>query len=468
MCGNIACAVHTVDNEDDIPLVWRAQELGKLEGPKAQHPGKRVQQERPTKPLQGELGEDVGESCVVEYDDECDERDYCVPEDERASAKGDYVSLVDNPERFTGYAGVGARQVWEAIYRENCFTEPSQRQYKSSVSTPMNPFGGLVGLQGQAAQDLRSVMKEHSVQQSIAKGSDSITMEDDLVSLENECLEKRVFYRIVSGMHASISMHLCWDHLNQTTGTWGPNLQCYEDRLHAHPERLSNIYFNYALVLRAVGKVRQHIKDYTFCSADPEQDRRTQQLIVALSDVVPAGPHIFDESLMFADPAAAGLKEDFKNRFRNISRIMDCVGCDKCRLWGKLQTAGYGTALKILFEFDENDSSNDPPLRRTELVALINTLDRLSHSMIVARSFHEMIDARQADGSAEEKHAAAATRLEGEADDFSMDPDCGKEPQRPPPRRRRTVAEEFWDEWYGMWRAFAWVLRSWTEIPGKM
>lgn len=28
---------------------------------------------------------------------------------------------------------------------------------------------------------------------------------------------------------------------------------------------------------------------------------------------------------------------------------MDCVSCDKCRLWGKLQTHGMGTALKILF-----------------------------------------------------------------------------------------------------------------------
>jgi hypothetical protein len=32
---------------------------------------------------------------------------------------------------------------------------------------------------------------------------------------------------------------------------------------------------------------------------------------------------------------------------------MDCVGCDKCRLWGKVQTTGLGTALKILFELDE-------------------------------------------------------------------------------------------------------------------
>src|SRR3954471_8760234 len=86
MCGNIACAVNTLDNEEDIPPIWRAEELGKLEGPKAGHPGKRLQEERgPKKPLQGMLGDDVGESCVVEYDDECDERDYCVPEDESAS-----------------------------------------------------------------------------------------------------------------------------------------------------------------------------------------------------------------------------------------------------------------------------------------------------------------------------------------------------------------------------------------------
>ena len=49
------------------------------------------------------------------------------------------------------------------------------------------------------------------------------------------------------------------------------------------------------------------------------------------------------------------LKEEFKQRFRNVSRIMDCVGCDKCRLWGKVQTTGLGTALKVLFELDEKN-----------------------------------------------------------------------------------------------------------------
>src|ERR1700761_7640341 len=135
MCGNIACSVNTLENEEDIPLVWRAEELGKLEGPKAEHPGKQLRRERPVqKPLQGELGEDVGESCVLEYDDECDERDYCVPEDERSSSKGDYVSLVDNPERFTGYSGPSSQQVWGAIYRENCFSKPPSKAKMASSS----------------------------------------------------------------------------------------------------------------------------------------------------------------------------------------------------------------------------------------------------------------------------------------------------------------------------------------------
>jgi hypothetical protein len=36
--------------------------------------------------------------------------------------------------------------------------------------------------------------------------------------------------------------------------------------------------------------------------------------------------------------------------FRNISRIMDCVGCEKCKIHGKIQILGLGTALKILLE----------------------------------------------------------------------------------------------------------------------
>lgn len=94
---------------------------------------------------------------------------------------------------------------------------------------------------------------------------------------------------------------------------------------------------------------------------------------------------------MFTGGAASlKLKTEFREKFRNISKIMDCVGCDKCQLWGKLQTQGLGTALKILFsgKFDgvtkvvggngdeEELEYSKFNLRRTEIVALFNAFGR--------------------------------------------------------------------------------------------
>ena len=56
---------------------------------------------------------------------------------------------------------------------------------------------------------------------------------------------------------------------------------------------------------------------------------------------------------------------------------MDCVGCEKCRMWGKLQILGFGTAFKILF----SENSNIPDLQRNEIIALLNLLKNLSFSV---------------------------------------------------------------------------------------
>ena len=476
MCGNIACSVNTIESEEDIPPTWRAEELSKLEGPKANHPPRKVQEERPKeRPLQGMLGEQVGESCVVEYDDECDDRDYCIPEDEGSAGKGDYVSLVDNPERFTGYSGAGAHQAWDSIYRENCFVKSTAEELQEQSRNV--PLGGL-----QAASDFRNVL--HMESQRL-----------DGLPLDNECLEKRVFHRLISGMHASISTHLCWDYLNQTTGQWHPNMQCYKERLHQHPERISNMYFNYALVSRAVAKLRKHLQGYQFCTSDPQQDAHTKMRVNQLTDILSRPPRIFDEEAMFQDSSTHSLKEDFRNRFRNVSRLMDCVGCDKCRLWGKLQVNGYGTALKVLFEYDENKNGENPPLRRTELVALINTLGRISHSLAAARSFHEALEAGQ-DHTFPLHHSAPAIPKDAETtpekkndrtlyhdgtgnvyyteDDRSWhyrdaQGKDGRLPWERPSRKEDASAyDDITTEWIIIRDTFLYVLRKWMAIPGTL
>ncbi|KAL8971761.1 MAG: hypothetical protein Q9197_003114, partial [Variospora fuerteventurae] len=462
-CGNIACKVDTLEDEEDIPLIWRASELSKLEGPKAAHPGRQLQKERGSqRPLQGTLGENVGESCVVEYDDECDERDYCIPEDESATAKGDYVSLVDNPERYTGYAG---QPVWDAIYRENCFFKSLPSSSLPPASSPFNPLNNRL----EAANALRNVIQAGTPQSEFV--------------LDDECLEKRVFHRIISGMHASISTHICNDYLNQTTGQWGPNLQCYADRLAAHPERISNLYFNYALLLRAVTKLRTYLRNYTFCSGDPTQDLVTKTKILRLADSAAAQPRIFDESIMFQDPHDAGLKEDFRNRFRNVSRLMDCVGCDKCRLWGKLQTVGYGTALKVLFEYDEDRNGENPLLRRTELVALVNTLDRVARSLTALGEMRALVEAdltlSSSPSSISNVEATSAssptegfdyhtttTRPHHLKDPRTFDDDDDNDlDQDDPSRRSPGIWAVFLDEWRLVFRTLGYVLRSWIDFP---
>jgi ERO1-like protein beta len=469
MCGNIACAVETLDSEEDIPEVWRASELGKLEGPLAQHPGKEIRQKRPERPLGGKLGEDVGESCVVEYDDECDERDYCVPEDESASSKGDYVSLVRNPERFTGYAGDGAKQVWDAIYRENCFQKSSFPHSAALGESQLLPTGP-------AAQDFKQVLEAAGRQQVLEmtrqQNPNMPFVAQTGLELQEECLEKRVFYRVMSGMHASISTHLCWDFLNQTTGKWTPNLQCYVQRLHKFPDRISNLYFNFALVTRAVAKLGPYLQgsDYTFCTGEPDQDAATRAKVLAVTQGAASVPQIFDESLMFKNGEGPSLKEDFRNRFRNVSRLMDCVGCDKCRLWGKIQTNGYGTALKVLFEFD-NDSPDIPVLKRTELVALFNTYARISSSLTNIGKFRDMLDAKEVaeaqetaniipDRAKKPHHvvsrpeSSSASNLADEIDD------------EPEGNLHEDTLEDHWNEEVArVTKAAKIVLRGWINLP---
>ncbi|KAK4157750.1 endoplasmic reticulum Oxidoreductin 1-domain-containing protein [Chaetomidium leptoderma] len=483
MCGNIACAVETLDNEEDIPPVWRASELGKLEGPHARHPGKSMQKQQPERPLQGRLGENVGESCVVEYDDECDDRDYCVPEDESASSKGDYVSLVRNPERFTGYAGDGAKQVWDAIYRENCFQRSS---FPHSAA-----LGKDTSAKGPAAMDFKAVIEAAGRQQVLEEQRQHNPLTPFVAKTglehEDECLEKRVFYRVISGMHASISTHLCWDFLNQTTGQWQPNVGCYVSRLHTFPDRISNLYFNYALLTRAIAKLGPHLskhhQGYTFCLGDSDQDAATRAKVMAVTDRAASVPQIFDENLMFKNGEGPSLKEDFRNRFRNVSRLMDCVGCDKCRLWGKLQTAGYGTALKVLFEFDNNDPPEVPFLKRTELVALFNTYARLSSSLIAVQKFRGMVEQIESAYKFEE-------RLK-EAEKINIIPDRAKKPrhvivpgsseaaaseamdEQPEERpsaeyQNRTVKDEFDDELGRVIKVLKYILASWIQFPFAM
>jgi hypothetical protein len=323
--------------------------------------------------------------------------------------EGQYIDLTINPERFTGYAGDSANQVWRAIYQENCFGL-SEASFTKPGSRPAGPASGGSGVSRAGA----------------AGGFSSVNRNAFNQRESHLCEETKLYYRIISGLHASISIHICADYLDQKTGEWAPNLSCFVNRVATYPERLSNVYFNAVLMLRAVARAAPYLRAYDIdigprspgaaCPASVrESDKVTRGVfenvlsIAERSDIA----HGFDESEFFTGKDAPILMDQFKSHFRNVSRIMDCVGCDKCRLWGKLQVTGIGTALKILFALDDKDIDpkvNPDLLQRSEVVALFNALHRLSESLTAVDDFRQMYAKTQA-----EEAAAASGRVEDQA-----------------------------------------------------
>ncbi len=59
-----------------------------------------------------------------------------------------------------------------------------------------------------------------------------------------------------------------------------------------------------------------------------------------------ACPTPFDEGVLWKSHDTLELKEQLRTHFHNITRIMDCVGCDKCKMWGKLQILGMGCVMR--------------------------------------------------------------------------------------------------------------------------
>lgn len=74
--------------------------------------------------------------------------------------EGEYYDLSLIPERYTGYAGPDAHRIWRSIYEENCFD--------------------MTETTGKSAPPAADGLRADGV------GSDA-------------CLEKKVYYRVVSG-----------------------------------------------------------------------------------------------------------------------------------------------------------------------------------------------------------------------------------------------------------------------------
>lgn len=260
------------------------------------------------------------------------------------------VNLIKNPERNTGYNG---SHIWQAMYDENCFEVGS--------SMPRGRFASDASM----------------------------------------CYEERVLYRLLSGWHASTSISIAKNYYAPGTkqkGGWAPNLDRFMKDIGDHPERAKNLHFSFVVLLRAVRKAAPLLQSYAFHTGDDKEDMKTKMLMSRLLDsqlLSLCSPlfEAFDETRLFRSSSTeqrSQLKRQFKSVFRNITELVDCVQCQRCRLHAKLFSLGLGTALKILLSPEDLISTTTS---RDDVVALVNVLWKMSDSLedvrLMTKQFYE-------------------------------------------------------------------------------
>lgn len=186
-------------------------------------------------------------------DHDTNQDNFCILDDHESDAE--YVDLLLNPEKYTGYRGKSAHRIWHSIYLENCFDQAQT----NALLTHINK------------------VPKH---------------------LNNLCVEQRVFYRLLSGLHTSINTHLCSYYLLNEGGgfmsdaVWGRNVDEFMRRFSPEttngegPNWLKNLYFIYLLELRALAKAAPYLEKEQFFTGNREEDETVQAAVKDILNII--------------------------------------------------------------------------------------------------------------------------------------------------------------------------------------
>lgn len=147
------------------------------------------------------------------------------------------------------------------------------------------------------------------------------------------CLEKRAFYRAVSGLHASINIHLCAKYLLSAPGSlevvstsaqWGPNLEELVKRFSPEktgnegPNWLKNLYFIYLLELRALDKASPYLEKEQYYTGNESEDVDTRMAIRDILNIVRYVPELRANSNSCANFFLSTLENIWPSQSRSL------------------------------------------------------------------------------------------------------------------------------------------------------
>jgi len=86
------------------------------------------------------------------------------------------------------------------------------------------------------------------------------------INMNETCTEETLLYQLVSGMHTSINMHVASNFIDFKVNSshMFPNHERYLEAIGRYPERLKNLFFLYAVVLRAINRAEPILRSYEY------------------------------------------------------------------------------------------------------------------------------------------------------------------------------------------------------------
>ena len=243
---------------------------------------------------------------------------------------GAYIDLLKNPEGYTGYRGA---HIWSAIFKENCFSD----------------------------------------------------------SYSSLCAEDKIFSNILMGWLVNTNFQIGCNFRNRNTNESYVNISYVTNKFLYHKDKIDYLFFLYSLMLKAVNKAVPYLLNYNYSSGNKTEDQMTKKIIKEIFKYELENMDLIEDSFQdtyfyFEQFISSNRISELIIRFRNISSIIDCVTCSKCRMHAKLEVFGIATMFKILYASSNEELSKC--MSRNELVSFINLFAKLSKSI----SNIEMID----------------------------------------------------------------------------
>lgn len=269
-------------------------------------------------------------------------------------------------------------------------------------------YKDILGLYPQRVEDTVYVDLQHNPPSYTAyKGGNDWKEIYDL-QCDNEddvpCNQTEHFYRLISGMQASVAAWAAWNHkcvntiaayqLKKELPRYVSNPDFYKRMLGDYPDRLENMYYTFQAMLKTVCRLTPFLTGF---AENLREKKEYEYLYRNLVDLLSAdydmckhvevshdrhaceecqSSHAPDNNTQLKDPRLL-------EKFNNISDLIDCLGCEKCRLHGKLKL----TALQIIVR--ASGRAEQLMLERNEIVALLHALDYFAQSIIFVQKFKE-------------------------------------------------------------------------------